>query len=67
MVPEEARPSTRLVNHDPGLGIQTDSYICGVYVLLAFEMFCGSEPLGNLSKTTLQCLRYRYLCMCLKE
>ncbi|OWZ16790.1 Glycoside hydrolase [Phytophthora megakarya] len=63
MVPEEARPSTRLINHDPGL----DSYNGGVYVLLAFEMFCGSEPLGNLSKTTLQYLRYRYLCMCLKE
>ncbi|OWZ19923.1 LOW QUALITY PROTEIN: hypothetical protein PHMEG_0005748 [Phytophthora megakarya] len=67
MVPEEARPSTRLINHVLGLRIQTDSYYCGVYVLLAFEMFCGSEPLGNLSKTTLQYLRYRYLCMCLKN
>ncbi|OWZ17309.1 hypothetical protein PHMEG_0008767 [Phytophthora megakarya] len=67
MVPEEVRPSTRLINHDPGFGIRTDSYNYVVYVLLAFEMFCGSEPLGNLSKTTLQCLRYHYLCMCLKE
>ncbi|POM67919.1 Hypothetical protein PHPALM_15984, partial [Phytophthora palmivora] len=67
MIPESARPSARLVTHDPGLGIQSDSYNCGVYVLLAFEIFCGSEPLGHLDKKTLQCMRYRYLRICMKE
>ncbi|KAK1934612.1 Zinc finger SWIM domain-containing protein 3 [Phytophthora citrophthora] len=42
--------SSRLVTHDPGLGVQTDSFNCGVYVLLAFEIFCGSEPLGVINK-----------------
>ncbi|KAE9296880.1 hypothetical protein PR003_g23647, partial [Phytophthora rubi] len=67
MLPDDVRPSSRLVTHDPGLGIQSDRYNCGVYVLLAFEMFCGSEPLGHLDKKTLQCMRYRYLRMCMKE
>ncbi|KAG1688159.1 hypothetical protein DVH05_003941 [Phytophthora capsici] len=67
MLPEVVRPSARLVTHDPGLGIQNDSYNCGVYVLLAFEVFCGSEPLGHLDKKTLQCMRYRYLRMCINE
>ncbi|ETP04501.1 hypothetical protein F441_18732 [Phytophthora nicotianae CJ01A1] len=44
MLPDGVRPSARLVTHDPGLGVQSDSYNCGVYVLLAFEIFCGSEP-----------------------
>ncbi|GMF46049.1 unnamed protein product [Phytophthora fragariaefolia] len=57
MLPEDVRPNTRLLTHDPGLGVQTDSYNCGVYVLLAFEMFCGSEPLGHIDKKTLQCMR----------
>ncbi|GMG18186.1 unnamed protein product [Phytophthora fragariaefolia] len=61
MLPEDVRPNTRLLTHDPGLGVQTDSYNCGVYVLLAFEIFCGSEPLGHIDKKTLQCMRYRYL------
>ncbi|POM62998.1 hypothetical protein PHPALM_27779 [Phytophthora palmivora] len=47
--------------------VQSDSYNCGVYVLLAFEIFCGSESLGHLDKKTLQCMRYRYLRMCMKE
>ncbi|ETP44257.1 hypothetical protein F442_09138 [Phytophthora nicotianae P10297] len=67
MLPDGVRPSARLVTHDPGLGVQSDSYNCGVYVLLAFEIFCGSEPLGHLDKKTLQCMRYRYLRMCMKE
>ncbi|KAG6616185.1 uncharacterized protein IUM83_03827 [Phytophthora cinnamomi] len=67
MLPDGVRPSARLVTHDPGLGVQSDSYNCGVYVLLAFEMFCGSEPLGHLDKKTLQCMRYRYLRMCMNE
>jgi hypothetical protein len=67
MLSDGVRPSARLVTHDPGLGVQSDSYNCGVYVLLAFEMFCGSEPLGHLDKKTLQCMRYRYLRMCMQE
>ncbi|KAI9984438.1 hypothetical protein PInf_005786 [Phytophthora infestans] len=67
MLPDGVRPSARLVTHDPGLGVQCDSYNCGVYVLLVFEMFCGSEPLGDLDKKTLQCMRYRYLRMCIEE
>ncbi|GMF56100.1 unnamed protein product [Phytophthora fragariaefolia] len=63
----DVRPSSRFMTHDPGLGVQTDSYNCGVYVLLAFELFCGSEPLGHLDKKTLQCMRYRYLCMCMAK
>ncbi|KAG6587334.1 uncharacterized protein IUM83_02995 [Phytophthora cinnamomi] len=67
MLPDGVRPSARLVTHDPGLGVQSDSYNCGVCVLLAFEMFCGPEPLGHLDKKTLQCMRYRYLRMCMNE
>ncbi|KAG6612332.1 uncharacterized protein IUM83_10629 [Phytophthora cinnamomi] len=67
MLPDGVRPSARLVTHDPGLGVHSDSYNCGVYVLLAFEMFCGSEPLGHLDKKTLQCMHYRYLRMCMNE
>ncbi|GMF23146.1 unnamed protein product [Phytophthora fragariaefolia] len=37
---------------------------CGVYVLLAFEIFGGASPLGYVNKQTLQCLRYRYLRLC---
>ncbi|KAI9979558.1 hypothetical protein PInf_006031 [Phytophthora infestans] len=36
MPPDGVRPSARLVTHDPGLGVQCDSYNCGVYVLLVF-------------------------------
>ncbi|KAI9994458.1 hypothetical protein PInf_011090 [Phytophthora infestans] len=63
MLPDGVSPSARLVTYDSGLGAQCDSYNCGVYVLLTFEMFCGSEPLGHLDKKTLQCMRYRYLCI----
>ncbi|KAI9998045.1 hypothetical protein PInf_002379 [Phytophthora infestans] len=64
MLPGGVRPSARLVTHDHKLGVQYDSYNCGVYVLLAFEMFSGSEPLGHLDKKTLQCMRYRYFRIC---
>ncbi|KAG2826101.1 hypothetical protein PC111_g9111 [Phytophthora cactorum] len=63
LLPEGARPSPRVQTYESGLGVQVDSYNCGVYVLLAFEMFCGAEPLGHLDKKSLQCLRYRYLYM----
>ncbi|ETO60800.1 hypothetical protein F444_21046 [Phytophthora nicotianae P1976] len=29
MLPDGVRPSARLVTHDPGLGVQSDSYNCG--------------------------------------
>lgn len=57
------RYRTRL--YESSLGIQTDSYNCGVYVLLVFEMLCGANAVGAVDKKMLQCLRYRYLCMCL--
>ncbi|EGZ30736.1 hypothetical protein PHYSODRAFT_324050 [Phytophthora sojae] len=59
--------SLRVQTYKSGLGVQTDSYNCGIYVLNAFEIFCGAEPLGHLDKKTLQCLRYRYLRMCLQD
>ncbi|KAL4105412.1 hypothetical protein PRIC1_003477 [Phytophthora ramorum] len=67
LLPGDVRPSARLQIHDPGLGVQSDSYNCGMYVLLSFEMFCGSEPIGHLDKKTLQCMRYRYLRMCMNK
>ncbi|ETP53737.1 hypothetical protein F442_01382 [Phytophthora nicotianae P10297] len=63
---ERAQPSVRVGTYESGLGVQVDSYNCGVYVLLAFEIFCGAEPLGHVDKKTLQCLRYRYLRMCME-
>eukprot|EP00644_Phytophthora_capsici_P003503 jgi/Phyca11/116822/e_gw1.31.388.1 len=45
------------------IGIQTDNYNCGIYVLLAFEAFTGASDVGYVNKQRLQLLRYRYLCM----
>ncbi|ETM50973.1 hypothetical protein L914_05089 [Phytophthora nicotianae] len=50
LLPELARPRPRVQTYESGLGVQLDSYNCGVYVLLAFEMFCGGDPLGHLHK-----------------
>ncbi|ETN01801.1 hypothetical protein PPTG_16890 [Phytophthora nicotianae INRA-310] len=61
LLPREVDEGFRVRNYESGLGVQTDSYNCGIYVLLAFEMFCGAEPLDLLDKKTLQCMRYRYL------
>ncbi|GMF59713.1 unnamed protein product [Phytophthora fragariaefolia] len=47
------------------MGVQVDSYNCGIYVLLAFEMFCGEKDVGLLRPTILQYMRYRYMRMCL--
>ncbi|ETI31934.1 hypothetical protein F443_21166 [Phytophthora nicotianae P1569] len=65
LLPTSVQTPFRVRVFDSGLGVQTDSYNCGIYVLLAFEMFCGAEPLGYVDKKTLQCLWYRYLRMCL--
>ncbi|KAG3110498.1 hypothetical protein PI124_g19673 [Phytophthora idaei] len=67
LLPNGARPSQRVQTYESGLGVQVDSYNCGVYVLLTFKVFCGAEPLGHLDKKTLQCLRYRYLRMCMED
>ncbi|GMF52109.1 unnamed protein product [Phytophthora fragariaefolia] len=64
LLPIDVRPSTRLHVFEPGLGVQVDNYNCGVYVLLAFEIFCGASPFGYVNKQTLQCLRCRYLRLC---
>eukprot|EP00644_Phytophthora_capsici_P008128 jgi/Phyca11/125911/e_gw1.60.94.1 len=47
------------------LGVQVDSYNCGLFVMVAFERFCGAESPGIQSKRLLQYLRYRYLDMCM--
>ncbi|ETM36636.1 hypothetical protein L914_16720 [Phytophthora nicotianae] len=65
LLPNDARPRPRVQTYEPGLEVQVDSYNCGIYVLLAFEISCGAQPLGHLDKKTLQYLRYRYLCMCM--
>eukprot|EP00644_Phytophthora_capsici_P019280 jgi/Phyca11/132895/e_gw1.255.4.1 len=54
----------RIRNYESELGMQHDSYNCGLFVLLSFEMFCGANTPGKRSKRLLQYLRYRYLCMC---
>ncbi|KAJ8556614.1 hypothetical protein ON010_g9351 [Phytophthora cinnamomi] len=53
LLPATVQRSLRVQTYESGLGVQTDSYNCGVYVLIAFEMFCGAEPLGHLDKKTL--------------
>ncbi|KAI9980449.1 hypothetical protein PInf_026309 [Phytophthora infestans] len=67
LLPTNVKKPARVRAFESGLGVQTDSYNCGIYVLLAFEMFCGAEPLGYLDKKTLQCLRYRYLRKSMEE
>eukprot|EP00644_Phytophthora_capsici_P019307 jgi/Phyca11/132692/e_gw1.210.6.1 len=35
------------------IGIQTDNYNCGIYVLLAFEAFTGASDVGYVNKQRL--------------
>ncbi|KAE9113869.1 hypothetical protein PF010_g9914 [Phytophthora fragariae] len=65
MVPNAAPRRYRVRAYHSDLGVQVDSYNCGVYMLLAFELFAGAENISQLSRKELQYLRYRYLCMCL--
>ncbi|KAI9995002.1 hypothetical protein PInf_011887 [Phytophthora infestans] len=51
--------------YDADFGIQTDSYNCGIYVLLASEVFSGATSPGVVDSQKLRCLRYRYLKMCM--
>lgn len=46
------------------LGFQADSFNCGIFVLVSFEMFCGASDPGARGTALLNYLRYRYLCMC---
>ncbi|KAI9999295.1 hypothetical protein PInf_004117 [Phytophthora infestans] len=39
------------------LGVQVDSFNCGMYVLLAFEVFAGADGLSYLNRKGLQYLR----------
>ncbi|GMF34551.1 unnamed protein product [Phytophthora fragariaefolia] len=65
MVPDAAPRRYRVRAYQSDLGVQIDSYNCGVYMLVAFEVFVGTENISQLSRKELQYLRYRYLCMCL--
>ncbi|EEY68940.1 cysteine protease family C48, putative [Phytophthora infestans T30-4] len=64
LLPGTVGHGIRVRNFESGLGVQTDNYNCGIYVLIAFENFCGADQVGLLDKKTLQCMRYRYLRLC---
>ncbi|ETN01794.1 hypothetical protein PPTG_16885 [Phytophthora nicotianae INRA-310] len=65
MLPDFAPRKYRVRLYLSELGVQVDSYNCGMYMLLAFEVFAGANTLSLLSRKELQYLRYRYLCMCI--
>lgn len=65
LLPDFATRKYRIRPYTSELGVQVDSYNCGMYMLLAFEIFAGAENLYLLSRKELQYLRYRYLCMCI--
>ncbi|KUF93266.1 hypothetical protein AM587_10000684 [Phytophthora nicotianae] len=65
MLPDFAPRKYRVRLYLSELGVQVDSYSCGMYMLLAFEVFAGANTLSLLSRKELQYLRYRYLCMCI--
>ncbi|ETI48410.1 hypothetical protein L914_07269 [Phytophthora nicotianae] len=65
LITDQLLDGCRAQSYGSHLGIQTDSYNCGIYVLLAFELFAGAPSPGILGKKTLQYLRYRYLHMCI--
>ncbi|ETP16413.1 hypothetical protein F441_08972 [Phytophthora nicotianae CJ01A1] len=65
MLPDFAPRKYRVRLYFSELGVQVDSYNCGMYMLLAFEVFAGANTLSLLSRKELQYLRYRYLCMCI--
>ncbi|ETN05140.1 hypothetical protein PPTG_14804 [Phytophthora nicotianae INRA-310] len=65
MLPDFAPRKYRVRLYLSELGVQVDSYNCGMYMLLAFEVFAGANTLSLLSRKELQYLRYRYLGMCI--
>ncbi|GMF18831.1 unnamed protein product [Phytophthora fragariaefolia] len=46
----------RFLGYTPDLGIQTDSYNCGIYVVVACEIFAGTASPGYVDKRTLHIL-----------
>lgn len=63
-LPDYAPRKFRVRPYHTDLGVQVDSYNCGIYVLVAFEEIAGAKGLCMLSRKELQYLRYRYICMC---
>ncbi|KAI9998186.1 hypothetical protein PInf_002521 [Phytophthora infestans] len=61
MVPSLQSRTGRVQPYTSTLGVQTDSYNCGIYILTTFEIFSGADSPGFVDKTNLQHLRYRYL------
>lgn len=64
LLPEPVQSRYRVRRYESDLGAQTDSYNCGVFVMTAFELFCGANlPFEGATSGDMQYLRYRYLCM----
>ncbi|KAI9985424.1 hypothetical protein PInf_004782 [Phytophthora infestans] len=61
MVPSLQSCTGRVQPYTSTLGVQTDSYNCGIYILATFEIFSGADSPGFVDKKNLQHLRYRYL------
>ncbi|GMF47033.1 unnamed protein product [Phytophthora fragariaefolia] len=53
-LPDYAPRKYRVHHYQTDLGIQVDSFNCGVYVLLAFEVFAGAQGLCMLGREELQ-------------
>ncbi|KAF1786541.1 hypothetical protein GQ600_2578 [Phytophthora cactorum] len=65
LLPLEDSLRFRVSPYATDMGVQVDSYNCGMYVLLAFEEFVGKEPLTYISAKELPFFSYRYLCRCI--
>ncbi|KAE9348619.1 hypothetical protein PF008_g7252 [Phytophthora fragariae] len=61
----ESKRRYHIRSYESDIGIQTDSYNCGVFVLTMFEDVCGLGSPGKCNKGDLQYLRYRYMLECL--
>ncbi|GMF47123.1 unnamed protein product [Phytophthora fragariaefolia] len=65
LIPTNTKNRFCVQQHTTDLGVQIDSYNCGIYVLLAFEAFVWGTSPGVVSKDMLQNIRYRYLNICM--
>ncbi|GMF40503.1 unnamed protein product [Phytophthora fragariaefolia] len=65
MLPKPPISRYRVRLYDADLGTQLNNYNCGMYLLLAFEMFVGARGIETLDRKLVQYLRYRYLRMCI--
>ncbi|ETL28569.1 hypothetical protein L916_18111 [Phytophthora nicotianae] len=65
--PTTATERARVQPYPTDMGVQVGSYNCGIYMLLAFEMFANPDApkLPPLSRKMLAYLRYRYLVLCI--